>query len=330
MREIGKIRDSAELQRLTDYLLTLGIRTHADEDPEHGYVLWGVEEDRIAQARAEVVEFLQNPADPKYASAAAEARALRAAQEKRDRELRKKIIPMGRQWSRGGRPTLLTWGLIAICVVIAMATSFGKPGAVVVPNEKAAVEVLNRRPPRLFVQRLTIAHYVMLPDGSAQCFRLLSPYSDIARGEVWRLITPIFLHFSMPHLVFNMLGLASLGGLLERRYGASWLLVFVIVTAIVSNVCQYALGGERPWVGSPTFGGMSGVLYAQFGFAWIRGRYDPSAGFRLSPTSVFIMLLWLVICMTGRAGPIANVAHAAGLVIGAVWGGWPVILGKRR
>jgi membrane associated rhomboid family serine protease len=32
------------------------------------------------------------------------------------------------------------------------------------------------------------------------------------------------------------------------------------------------------------------------------------------------MLLWLVVCMTGTVGPIANAAHVGGLVMGGLWG----------
>ena len=35
------------------------------------------------------------------------------------------------------------------------------------------------------------------------------------------------------------------------------------------------------------------------------------------------MLAWLVVCMTGMVGPIANAAHVAGLVIGMLVGAAP-------
>ena len=32
------------------------------------------------------------------------------------------------------------------------------------------------------------------------------------------------------------------------------------------------------------------------------------------------MMIWLVLCMTGMVGPIANAAHVMGLVVGIVFG----------
>jgi GlpG protein len=40
----------------------------------------------------------------------------------------------------------------------------------------------------------------------------------------------------------------------------------------------------------------------------------------MHPNNVNIMLLWLVLCMTGVIGPIANAAHFVGLIVGVALG----------
>jgi GlpG protein len=141
----------------------------------------------------------------------------------------------------------------------------------------------------------------------------------IVRGEVWRLVTPIFLHFSGIHLVFNMWALAAIGTLIEYRRGTLVLGVLVLLSAIASNVGQYIylLEVNRPQV---LFGGMSGVVYALFGYVWMKGRHEPEQGMILHPSSVQTMLFWLVLCMTGLVGNIANAAHVIGLVVGILIG----------
>lgn len=160
--------------------------------------------------------------------------------------------------------------------------------------------------------------------------RLHDPLVDIRKGQVWRLITPIFLHFGILHIAFNMMWLWQLGMLLEIRFRSLRFLALVGFVAVVSNVCQAF------WSGSTAFGGMSGVVYGLFGFVWLRGKLHPSPEFALTRETVSGMLVWMVVCFTGIVGPIANAAHLMGLVAGAaagttnalLAGGWSVL--KRR
>jgi GlpG protein len=47
---------------------------------------------------------------------------------------------------------------------------------------------------------------------------------------------------------------------------------------------------------------------------------------RLYPQTVWIMLGWLVLCMTGLVGPIGNAAHVAGLLVGMAAAAAPIYL----
>jgi GlpG protein len=89
-----------------------------------------------------------------------------------------------------------------------------------------------------------------------------SLFNEILHGQVWRLITPIFVHLSFLHILFNMLWFKDLGYLIEHSFGKNFLLVFVLISGLFSNILQYLVSG-------PQFGGMSGVLYAMLGFVWV-------------------------------------------------------------
>jgi GlpG protein len=139
------------------------------------------------------------------------------------------------------------------------------------------------------------------------------PFADIIHGQIWRLITPIFIHFGIIHLLFNMMWLKDLGTLIEKRYSSRLLLTMVLILGLLSNVGQYIFAG-------PFFGGMSGVVYGLFGFVWMKSKFDPTSGFLVPTQTVIIMIGWLILCFTGALGPIGNAAHVIGLIVGATWG----------
>lgn len=145
------------------------------------------------------------------------------------------------------------------------------------------------------------------------------PLSDsLASGQLWRLLTPVFLHFSIFHVLFNSLWMWDLGRRLEFFLGRRHFLIFFVLAAIASNIVQYL------WSGSANFGGMSGVVYALVGFIAVRQRLAPHPLVTVPPALIGFMLFWLVLCMTGAvdyfiAGSVANAAHLGGLVAGAVY-----------
>ena len=55
----------------------------------------------------------------------------------------------------------------------------------------------------------------------------------------------------------------------------------------------------------------------RFGYIWIKQRYEPHLGLGVSEQTSLILIAWLILCMTGLMGPIANAAHVAGVIVGA-------------
>ena len=76
-------------------------------------------------------------------------------------------------------------------------------------------------------------------------------------------------------------------------------------------------------------GGMSGVLYGVFGFVWMQARFNRRYRYVLEESTTWLMMIWFVLCLTGLVGPIANVAHAGGLIAGLI-AGVPAYVGYLR
>jgi len=133
---------------------------------------------------------------------------------------------------------------------------------------------------------------------------------EIFGGQLWRLLTPMFIHFGALHFLFNMMWLYDLGSAVEQRQGMGRMAILVLVTAVLSNLAQFAWDG-------PGFGGMSGVVYGLLAYVWAQGQYNPRAGIGLHQSIAAWMLAWFVICWLGLVGNVANMAHTVGLVCGA-------------
>lgn len=150
-------------------------------------------------------------------------------------------------------------------------------------------------------------------------------WEDLLTGQIWRWFTPVFLHFSVMHIAFNLAVSAEFGRRVERGAGSMGFLLIVLVTAWTSNLGQFLIAGN------PVFGGLSGVGYGLLGYVMVRHRLEPDQpAWHLHMGFAWSLLIFLVIFSTGVTEPfglyVANAAHWIGLISGALLG-W---LGTRR
>jgi len=284
MRLIGHIESDKDARTFGDFLYVQGIENEAERDGNR-WAIWVHSDDQIPAATKLLGEFLANPNEPRFL-AGSPAEKLRQQAKADDATYRKRVVP-GKKLFPGLTSYgfgVVTYTLIAACVGVFILSNMGRE-----------------------LERI-----------SGLYFSWEGGMREIRHGEVWRLVTPILIHFPtssilIAHILFNMLWLRDLGCLFEARLGSVYFAVFVLVTAIISNYAQYHFGH------SAAFGGMSGVNYALIGYAWIRGRFDPGAGVNLDRQSLMWALIWFVACFTPYVGPIANWAHGGGLVAGMLW-----------
>lgn len=287
MRLIGQLSSEEQARRFGDFLLSRGIHHQIEAEGDGHWAIWIQEEDRVIEAQQGLARFQSDPNAVEFAEAVRLARQHRKANTAQEPAAPPRSRALGRVLPQfgafGAGP--LTFVFIALCVAVAVVSRLGKDA------------------------------------GLLQHLLLWLP--AVAHGEVWRLVTPIFVHFGVLHLLFNLLWLFQLGSMIERRLGTSTLAALVLGTAALSNLAQYLAGG-------PNFGGMSGVVYALAGYVWMRGKHDPNADVYLDPQSIQWLLIWLVLCLTGLLGPVANTAHVVGLLAGAAWGRWAAWRAWRR
>lgn len=289
MRIIGHLDNESNARTFADFLYVQGIDNQLEFQKEDGWAIWVRDEDKLEPATRLLAGFRQSPSDPRYQTESKGAAQLRAQEEKNAEAYRKKVRSRRDLFrpltAYGFGP--LTFALIVVCVVVFIWLHVSRNP-----------EVLDKL-------------YISEQIGGHRDFSMMLP--EVRHGQIWRLFTPAFTHVFVLHILFNMLWLRDLGSMIESRQGSLQLALLVLVLAAISNFGQYYVSG-------PLFYGMSGVVYGLLGYVWIRGKFDPGSGLYLHPSTVNMMLIWFVLCYTNLLGPVANTAHAVGLVTGMAWG----------
>jgi GlpG protein len=313
MRHIGSLPNEEQARLFGDYLFARGIRNQIERDGAASWMVWVADEEQLTDATDAFTRFRSQPAASEFARTAASAGKLRADEEKAQEAYRKRLRA-GRQLFSSTRPYgagLLTYLLIVVCLVVFARSDTGLNRGWLTP---------------LFISDPGTVVGPFLP--------------EVRHGEIWRLFTPMFIHFGWTHLIFNMLWLFQLGSMIEGLQGRWRFALLVAVLAVISNLTQYAipdfqfikLMGMSHSIGMlhfPSFGGMSGVIYGLFGYIWLRGKFDPASGLFIDRQNLTLALVWIVAGFAGWAGPVANMAHLGGLVAGAAYGYVTAMLARR-
>jgi membrane associated rhomboid family serine protease len=143
---------------------------------------------------------------------------------------------------------------------------------------------------------------------------------ELARGQVWRLVTCNFVHYSLIHLGLNLLAMYQLGSIVEAWYGSHQLIFIYGLTGGVGNLVSALL---RIWNRSNRevhSAGGSVVIMGLVGLCAVAGwRSKSQDGRWLSK----LMLLFIVLTAAlGIVFPrfIDNWGHGCGLMVGAALG----------
>jgi GlpG protein len=321
MRQLGTVPDQKIAQRFADYLLTKGISLSVDPAPG-GWALWVRNEDHMEEARRQFAEFSAAPDAPVYRDAAGTAERLRAEEQRRAAEAKRNLVNVSPRWRRGGLSgTPVTALLMAASIAVTLWTNLGQKMDLV-----TRLTIDEQLVPRLTINGKDLDEVPEL----AQNEQVRQALETLKSGHIkpvparlwirepWRLVTPIFLHFGMMHIVFNMIMLWQLGIPIERMMGSIRYLLLVLVIAIPSNFAQYIWGES-----GPMFGGMSGVVYGLFGYVWMKSRYEPQVGFLITQSSVIWMVGWFFLCVAHVIPNVANIVHGVGLAVGIIVGRLP-------
>lgn len=326
MRQVGTLSHENHARRFVNYLTQQGIgcKCEVSFEPLNGhmaYQIWIQDEDRIEEAGTLFSEFEKNPSSSKFDAPEPEPEPVPEKEEE--------IKP---QVSHAFKP-YFTYFIIALCSMIFLLGILQKMDlAKIVGTEKASemltpiqTELMYDLPPGNDAPYWKGIYGWIVAKIKGETFQEGPLFDSIRQGQVWRLFTPCILHKDLLHILFNMLWVWYLGRPIEQRIGFFRLLFFTLVVGILSNTIQYLMSG-------PFFIGYSGVVTGLAGFIWMRERIAPWEGYPLTKGTI-LFLLFFIIAIFGLqvvsffievftkynfAPNIANAAHIAGAIIGAI------------
>jgi GlpG protein len=303
MRYIGNVPTELDSVRLGDHLFLMGVDVQVE--PAGGeWEVWVRDEDKVEVGRRELAQYRQAPADPRYHAAQVEAERKRRSLE-RERRQSQSLQRDGREAFGGG--VRRRRGLVLLVIILSsFVFLYTERGSIVSPVTRDL----------LFVE--------VKPSTTRNPADV---WASIRSGEVWRLVTPAFLHFSWPHIIMNLLALSHFGGMIEDRRGTARLAAMFLLFAVVSNI------GQAVWSPANPFGGLSGVLFGLFGYLWMMTHFRPDSGLAIRSETIMFTLIFFAVCIASSLEglaptlgqwlpPVANAAHTAGLVAGIAWGLW--------
>ena len=186
--------------------------------------------------------------------------------------------------------------IIIVSILLALISNFGSLIAIIEPLTFTILKISNQG----FVSVSTFEQTYFL------------------ENQWWRLISPMFIHFSFAHLAFNCLWIYILGEKIERVDNSIIFLMLIIFSSICSNYLQFL------WTGSSLFGGLSGVIYGLIGYCMILEMDANYDRYKLPSGLYLFMIVWLILGFLGILelfgfGSVANFAHLGGLVSGILF-----------
>jgi len=136
----------------------------------------------------------------------------------------------------------------------------------------------------------------------------------VEANQWWRFITPIFLHVSIPHIVFNLLSQVKVGIDLERSFGSIRVGILYVLCGIGGNLLSCCFLFDQVQAGA------SGSIFGQVGLMFVDVFVNWKM-LRRPMCNLVIMIIVILLCvLSGMMPGVDNFAHVGGLIVGIVGG----------
>ncbi len=152
----------------------------------------------------------------------------------------------------------------------------------------------------------------------------LMPYDVVRRGELWQLVTYMFLHSTagFGHILFNMLALWMFGAAIEQTWGTRRFLQYYFICGIGAGICvvlaNLAFGNPYQRVI-----GASGAIYGLLlAFGMLFPDQEILVMFLFPIKAKYMVMIFGALAFLSSfqvGGTVSNLAHLGGMLVGYIY-----------
>jgi membrane associated rhomboid family serine protease len=149
----------------------------------------------------------------------------------------------------------------------------------------------------------------------------LMPY-DVLRGAIWQLVSYMFLHGGLGHILFNMLALWMFGGSVEETWGTRRFLQYYFICGVGAGVCVVIANRLFGNIHQPTIGASGAIYGVLLAFAMLFPEAEILIMFLFPVKAKYAVMIFgaiaLLLSIQG-GGTVSNFAHLGGLLVGYIY-----------
>jgi membrane associated rhomboid family serine protease len=150
----------------------------------------------------------------------------------------------------------------------------------------------------------------------------LMPFDVLRRGEIWQLVTYMFLHGGIGHILFNMLALWMFGSAVEQTWGTRRFLQYYFICGIGAGVCVVLANLAFGDIYQRVIGASGAIYGLLLAFGMLFPDQEILLMFLFPIKAKYAVMIFGAIAFLSSfqgGGPVSNLAHLGGMLVGYIY-----------
>ena len=150
----------------------------------------------------------------------------------------------------------------------------------------------------------------------------LAPVAVVYHFAIWQLVTYLFLHGGITHILFNMLALWMFGTPLEQQWGTRQFLKYYFYCGIAAGVCDVGINALLGVWNTHTIGASGAIFGLLLAFGVLYPNQTVLMSFLFPIKAKYMVMIYAGIELLLSLGPntgVSSVAHLGGMAFGYIY-----------